>query len=129
MSELASWNPPIRSHVWAENKGTIYIEKEDLLPYVQDNNYAKLRLTEPSNDWYYEDWDSLTYDDLPPSNLVIWVVQTHQPAFEAQQRAAADCYPVEAERSGLFLRTERDMLAKAGEVRAPQMSGPGAIHR
>eukprot|EP01083_Nonionella_stella_P082508 227732_1 len=50
-TELQSWDPPIRCH---ENKirGRVHIHKSDLLPYLQENNYAKKLLTAQSKHWY-----------------------------------------------------------------------------
>ena len=52
MSELMSWDPAIKAY--DSNPRMLYINKNDILPYLEDNNFAKQRLTEPSNDWFNE---------------------------------------------------------------------------
>ena len=54
INELKSWDAPISCQIEKSDQGRIYIHKNDLLPYLQENNHAKIRLTEPSMDWYNE---------------------------------------------------------------------------
>ena len=54
-TDLLSWNPPIYCEIYKPNPGCIYIEKRRLVPYLAEDNFARGRLTELSDDWYYAD--------------------------------------------------------------------------
>ena len=52
IDELLSWDPPIKCSIH-KTKGMLFIDKEYLLPYTQnDMNYAREKLTIGSDDWY-----------------------------------------------------------------------------
>ena len=55
MDDLLKYDPPIKCELHS-NSGLLFIPKDQLLPYLSDDaNYAKLKLTVPSNDWYLTD--------------------------------------------------------------------------
>eukprot|EP01084_Bolivina_argentea_P254148 427176_1 len=52
INELKSWNPPIHCQEHKINAGLIWIDKDELIPYLNDhNNYAKQKLSVGSDDW------------------------------------------------------------------------------
>ena len=54
--ELASWNPPIIALSSTTVPGRLYIERKHLEHYLRsEDNYAKQKLTIPSNDWFIPD--------------------------------------------------------------------------
>eukprot|EP01083_Nonionella_stella_P004500 13038_1 len=55
--ELLSYDPPIRvsASKRQSDTGVWIINKSELKPYMNDDNYAKQKLLEPSNDWCFDD--------------------------------------------------------------------------
>ena len=52
LNELSTWNPPIVLEK-GENDGRLRCAKEQLLAHIDnERNYAKQKLTSPSNDWW-----------------------------------------------------------------------------
>eukprot|EP01083_Nonionella_stella_P058831 154042_1 len=56
IQDLLRYDPPIAATSDPTNAGRLVIEKCELSPYLNNEmNYAKQRLTNPSNDWYWDD--------------------------------------------------------------------------
>eukprot|EP01083_Nonionella_stella_P172130 589755_1 len=55
-NELGRWNPPIFVKQDKINKGMVWIQRSELTAYLEgDMNFAKEKLMNVSNDWYYGD--------------------------------------------------------------------------
>ena len=60
--ELMKYEPPIKCEQHS-NPGLLFIPKHQLLPYIgDDDNYAKSKLSIPSDDWYLSDPRVASYE-------------------------------------------------------------------
>ena len=85
--ELSTFDPPIKCEAHRSNLGVLVIPKEQLLPYLNNNtNYATEKLTNPSNDWYFDDQRDKNVGDMEQNKNTL--IEQHSMNTLIQQRNA-----------------------------------------